>query len=136
MTHNRLAKMLFNDNSNDEFHLLATMIEEEEMANEDRTPHRPGSILGHAVIQCDRVQDNDRLYRDYFADTPTFGPRLFRRRFRMNHQLFFAFNMLWKLMIHTLSKEGMLVERWVCLPFKKFQLLSGCLLWGTSRFCG
>ena len=89
MTHNRLAKMLFNDDSDDEFHLLATMIEEEEMANEDRTPHRPGSIPGHAVIRRDRVQGNDRLYRDYFADTPTFGPRLFRRRFRMNRPLFF-----------------------------------------------
>ena len=51
MTHNRLAKMLFNDDSDDEFHLLATMIEEEEMENEDRTPHRPGSIPGHAVIR-------------------------------------------------------------------------------------
>ena len=105
MTYNRLAKMLFNDDSDDEFHLLATMIEEEEMANEDRTPHRPGSIPSHAIIQLDRVQGNDRLYRDYFADTPTFGPRLFQRRFRMNRPLFFsAFNMLWKLMIHTLSK--------------------------------
>ncbi|KAL5570233.1 hypothetical protein UlMin_026808 [Ulmus minor] len=89
MTHNRLAKMLFNDDSDDEFHLLATMIEEEEMANEDRTPHHLGSIPGHAVIQRDRVQGNDRLYRDYFSDTPTFGPRLFRRRFRMNRPLFF-----------------------------------------------
>ena len=112
MTHNRLAKMLFNDDSDDEFHLLATMIEEEEMENEDRTPHHLGSTPGHAVIRCDRVQGNDRLYHDYFADTPTFGPRLFHRRFRMNcPHFFFAFNMPWKLMIHTLSKERMLVER-------------------------
>ena len=90
MTHNRLAKMLFNDDSDDEFHLLATMIEEEEMANEDRTPRCPGSIPGHAVIQRDIVQGNDRLYRDYFADIPTFGPHLFRRRFRMNRPLFFS----------------------------------------------
>ncbi|KAL5579403.1 hypothetical protein UlMin_011845 [Ulmus minor] len=89
MTHNRLAKMLFNDDSDDEFHLLATIIEEEEMENEDRTSHHPGYIPSYAVIQRDRVQGNDRLYRDYFADTPTFGPRLFQRRFRMNHPLCF-----------------------------------------------
>ena len=91
MARNRLANMLFDDDSDDEFQLLAIAVieEEEEMANEGRTSGRRGSIPGHAVIQRDRVAGNDRLYRDYFAETPTFSPRLFRRRFRMNRPLFF-----------------------------------------------
>ena len=129
MTRNWLANMLFDENSDNEFQLLAITVieEEEEMANEGRTSRRRGSILGHTVIQRDRVADNDILYHHYFTETPTFSPCLFRRRFRMNHSLFSAFNMVWKLMIHTLSKEGMLVEKLVCHHFIKFRLHLGCL---------
>lgn len=56
MARNRLVNMLFEDDSDDEFHLLAiTIIEEEETATEG---HR-GSILDHAVIQRDRVQGSE-----------------------------------------------------------------------------
>ena len=47
-----------------------------------------GSIQGHSVIFCNRVEGHERLYRDYFAKSPTYPPNLFRRRFRMNRSLF------------------------------------------------
>ncbi|KAK1555566.1 hypothetical protein Q3G72_028297 [Acer saccharum] len=57
MACNRLANMLFDDDSDDEFQLLAiAVIEEEEgKANEGRTSGRRGSISGHAVIERDKV---------------------------------------------------------------------------------
>ncbi|KAK3229139.1 hypothetical protein Dsin_001020 [Dipteronia sinensis] len=60
MARNWLANMLFDDDSDDEFQLLAiTVIEEkEEMENEGRTSRRRGSIPGHAAIQRDRVTDS------------------------------------------------------------------------------
>ncbi|XP_057808932.1 uncharacterized protein LOC131023409 [Salvia miltiorrhiza] len=39
---------------------------------------------------CDRERDfgAERLINDYFSDTPTYTPELFRRRFRMQKSLF------------------------------------------------
>ncbi|KAK2634213.1 hypothetical protein Ddye_029005 [Dipteronia dyeriana] len=64
MAHNQLVNMLFDDDSDDEFQLLAIIVieEEEEMANEGQTSRRRGSILGHAVIQCDRVAAYDLYF--------------------------------------------------------------------------
>ncbi|XP_038698026.1 uncharacterized protein LOC119995584 [Tripterygium wilfordii] len=69
---NHLVNMLLeeDDTVNDDFSLLATLIVEEE---EDH----PAARRGH-----------ERLYRDYFAETPTYPPNIFRRRFRMNRSLF------------------------------------------------
>ena len=44
---------------------------------------------GHAVIDHDRVEGHNRLYRDYFAETPKYSLQKFRRRFRMRRPLFF-----------------------------------------------
>ncbi|XP_038704662.1 putative nuclease HARBI1 [Tripterygium wilfordii] len=73
------------DTVNDDFSLLATLIVEEE---EDRPAARRGSMPGHAVIHRGRAEGHERLYRDYFAETPTYPPNIFRRRFRMNRSLF------------------------------------------------
>jgi hypothetical protein len=39
-------------------------------------------------LQRDRLAGHERIYRDYFADEPVFGPELFRRRYRMSRELF------------------------------------------------
>jgi hypothetical protein len=46
---------------------------------------RPGRS---ANIDRNRVHGARQIYDDYFSTTPTYGPELFRRRFRMNRQLF------------------------------------------------
>lgn len=39
-----------------------------------------GSVLGRVYIYRDREAGHTRLYQDYFAEHPTYGPRVFRRR--------------------------------------------------------
>jgi len=62
-----------------------------------RTKRRPGgSIPGHAVIYRDREGGHQRMYQDYLADNPTYGPDLFRRRLlffhiTLIHCIFFIF---------------------------------------------
>ena len=41
-----------------------------------------------AVLQRRRVEAHERLMRFYFVDDPVFGPREFRRRYRMSKRLF------------------------------------------------
>ncbi|KAL7254875.1 hypothetical protein ACSBR1_009096 [Camellia fascicularis] len=62
---------------------------EEERLNRERCSRRhSGSIEGHAVIYRDRVQVDERLYRDYFSEIAIYPAHLFRRRFQMNRSLF------------------------------------------------
>jgi hypothetical protein len=44
-------------------------------------PGRVGSVEGHDVVDRERLLHHNLLYKDYFADKPTFGPKIFRRRF-------------------------------------------------------
>ncbi|XP_074328216.1 uncharacterized protein LOC141666117 [Apium graveolens] len=50
--------------------------------------HHGGSTMNHRVIDQNREEGHARLYRDYFADTPTYTDTQFRRRFRMRRSLF------------------------------------------------
>ena len=47
-----------------------------------------GSVPGHIVINRDREAADQRLFDDYFADTPRYDEGMFRRRFRMSRSLF------------------------------------------------
>ena len=38
-----------------------------------------GSVPGHNVIYRDREGGQQRMFQDYLADEPTYGPNLFRR---------------------------------------------------------
>jgi len=44
-----------------------------------------GSVPGHAVIYRDREGGHRRMFQDYLADNPTYGPHLFHRRFVVIH---------------------------------------------------
>jgi hypothetical protein len=46
--------------------------------NKKRRPG--GSVPGHVVIYRDREGGHRRMFQDYLADNPTYGPDLFRRR--------------------------------------------------------
>ena len=43
-------------------------------------PGRIGSVEGHDVVDRERLLHHDLLYKDYFSEKPTFGPKTFRRR--------------------------------------------------------
>uniref|UniRef100_A0A0D3API2 Myb-like domain-containing protein n=1 Tax=Brassica oleracea var. oleracea TaxID=109376 RepID=A0A0D3API2_BRAOL len=49
-------------------------------------------------IERNREEGHQKLSNDYFSDTPTYTPKLFRRRFRMNKSLFLR-------IVHRLSTE-------------------------------
>ncbi|KAI9182745.1 hypothetical protein LWI28_028465 [Acer negundo] len=86
MAHNRISNMLFDDDSDDEFQLLAITVikEEKEMVNECRTLRRRGSIPGHAVIQHDRFADNFLIVSLLFRSCSLVGRRT------VDGQIFFA----------------------------------------------
>ncbi|XP_074351568.1 uncharacterized protein LOC141690688 [Apium graveolens] len=47
-----------------------------------------GSTMNHRVLDRNREEGHDRLYRDYFSTTTTYTETQFRRRFRMRRSLF------------------------------------------------
>ncbi|XP_033146133.1 putative nuclease HARBI1 [Brassica rapa] len=51
-----------------------------------------------AYIERNREAGHDRLWNDYFSEDPTFSAHLFRRRFRMNKELFLR-------IVHGLSEN-------------------------------
>ncbi|CAL5413495.1 unnamed protein product [Camellia sinensis] len=83
-------KMIIDDSDSDnELEIFAiAALEEKRLNNERQLGLRRGSIQGHAVIYRNRIQGHKRLYQDYFSETPTYPPNLFRRRFRMSRCLF------------------------------------------------
>jgi hypothetical protein len=70
------------DSSNDEkkksIISSATHIIVEDMVNH---PGRIGSVLGHDVMDRERLFWHQLLFKDYFSGKPTFGPHIFRRWF-------------------------------------------------------
>ena len=53
-------------------------------------PGRIGSVVGHDVVDRERLLHHALLYKDYFSDNPTFNSKTFRRRFAMIY-IFFLF---------------------------------------------
>ncbi|XP_013617753.1 PREDICTED: uncharacterized protein LOC106324307 [Brassica oleracea var. oleracea] len=51
-----------------------------------------------AYIERNREEGHTRLWNDYFSEDPTFPAHLFRRRFRMNKELFMR-------IVHRLSEN-------------------------------
>ncbi|XP_073063962.1 uncharacterized protein [Primulina eburnea] len=50
--------------------------------------HRQGSITSHVVINRDRLAAEQRVYNDYFSESPMYNESMFKRRFRMSRRLF------------------------------------------------
>jgi len=49
--------------------------------------HR-GSVQGRRYINRDHAAGHQAIMRDYFGDNPVYSDELFRRRFRMDRELF------------------------------------------------
>ncbi|KAE8813696.1 ATP-dependent zinc metalloprotease FTSH 5, mitochondrial [Hordeum vulgare] len=73
----------------DDVEMMGLLLEVQEF--EDRTKlmdQRRGSKMGRVTIYRNRGLGHEHLMQDYFAEVPTYPPRLFRRRYRMRHSLF------------------------------------------------
>ena len=73
---NELIDSSSSDDENNLFFVAAHMIIEDSVNH----PGRIGSVEGHEVVDRKRLLHHDLLYKDYFSDKPTFGPKIFRRR--------------------------------------------------------
>jgi hypothetical protein len=49
---------------------------------------RRGSKMGRHCLQRNHGLGHEQLMQDYFAEVPTYPPRLFHRRYRMRRSLF------------------------------------------------
>ena len=56
--------------------------------NEGASTSRRHSIQPRWFIWCNPLQGHDKLFHDYFAETPVYPPNVFRRKFQMSHSLF------------------------------------------------
>ena len=65
---------------NDDLDVLYAATRRSEWFSQGRIRRYRGSIPGHIMINRDRVEGHERLYRDYFA-TPCVYESLFRMRF-------------------------------------------------------
>ena len=55
---------------------------------ERKKKKRRGSTVSRLCIPRNRILGNEMLMRDYFYESPTYPPHLFRRRYRMRRSLF------------------------------------------------
>ncbi|RWR79965.1 putative nuclease HARBI1 [Cinnamomum micranthum f. kanehirae] len=72
--------------SNDEVEIIIRLAIEKERLNsgEGSRPHRHCTVIKRDFLQA----NIERIFLDYFADSPVFSPNLFRRSFRMSRSLF------------------------------------------------
>ena len=75
------------EEDNDDLDVLYVVTRRFKGFNQGRIRRHRGSVSGHRMVNCDRVEGHERLYRDYFA-TPGVYESFFRRRFRMSRPLF------------------------------------------------
>ena len=85
-----LGNLLLNDSdSDDDFEIITLLsLEEERLERERVSTSHHGSVPSRRFIQRDHEQGLQRLFQDYFAESPVYPSNVFRRRFQMNHSLF------------------------------------------------
>ena len=77
------------DSSFDDDELELTLaIAIEKLNNEGASTSRHHSVQPRKFIWRNPFQGHDRLFHDYFAETPVYLPNVFRRRFQMSRSLF------------------------------------------------
>ena len=85
---NILGEMLdIEEEDNDDLDVLYAATRRSEGFSQGRIRRHRGSVPCHRMVNRDRAEGHERLYRDYFA-TPCVYESLFRRRFRMSRPLF------------------------------------------------
>ncbi|XP_050259469.1 uncharacterized protein LOC126704472 [Quercus robur] len=78
----------FDSSSDDDEMELTLAIAIEELKNEGASTSRRRSVQPRRFIWRNPLQGHDRLFHDYFVETPVYPPNVFRRRFRMSRSLF------------------------------------------------
>ena len=90
MSRNPLFNMILDDSNDDQMEIISILaaMEEERVQKQRSSSSRRGSVVGRTLVNRDYIQGHERLFQDYFAHSPVYNAKLFRRRFRMNCSLF------------------------------------------------
>ena len=80
----RLRSQLDDSSSDDDDSFIASAAAIVDTFSNVKKQHG-GSIPGHRVIYRDREGGHARMFQDYLAENPTYGPDIFRRRFMFFH---------------------------------------------------
>nr|VDD46300.1 unnamed protein product [Brassica oleracea] len=64
----------------------------------------------HAYVERNREEGHNRLWNDYFSEDSTFSAHLFRRRFRMNKEVFLRIINHLSKMLHSFKERRDAVE--------------------------
>ena len=75
------------EEDNDDLDMLYAATRKFEGFSQGQIRRHRGSVPGYRMVNRDRVEGHERLYRDYFS-TPCVYESFFRRRFRMSRPLF------------------------------------------------
>ena len=75
------------EEDNDDLDVLYGATRRSEGFSHGRIKRHRGFVQSHRIVNRDRVEGHERLYRDYFA-IPCVYEKKFRRRFRMSRSLF------------------------------------------------
>ena len=75
------------EEDNDDLDMLYAATRRSEGFSQGRIRRHRGSVPGHRMVNRDRVEGYERLYRDYFATLCVYES-FFRRRFQMSRPLF------------------------------------------------
>ena len=54
------------------FQVVTAVVAKEELNNQGWRIEYRGSILGHNIVHCNRMEGGLRLYNDYFVENPKF----------------------------------------------------------------
>ena len=75
------------EEDNDDLDMLYAATKRSKEFSQGRIRRYRGSVSGHRMVNRDRFEGHERLYRDYFATSCVYES-FFRRRFRMSRPLF------------------------------------------------
>ena len=109
----------FNSSSDDDELEFTLAIAIEELNNEGASTSRHCSIQPRRFIWRNPLQGHDRLFHDYFAETPVYPPNVFRRRFRMSRSLFLCIHSRVEATEPYFVKKEMRLTHSGCLPFRR-----------------
>ena len=92
---------------------------------------------------CERQREigAERLINDYFGPNPTYGPEVFRRRFRMHKSVFLRIVEAVTANVSIFRRDAMLLGDNVCPLYRSVQELCGCWRMGhhpmsSMNICG
>ena len=110
----------FDDTFDDTFDELFDQAFENFQIQDDQEERRKKEKK-RVYIERHRGEAHNRLWNDYFSETPTYPHNLFRRRFRMNKSLFMHIVERLSDEVQFFRQKTMVLEGLVSLPSKSVQ---------------